>query len=125
MFQKLRARLSRWGSSHVVFLLVAALLLLTISSVSMFGQYPEDPHPLVYLPLDGESPDETTDSSADGITASLINFPSSPFVPGVVSNALQFTGNSHISLNHANSLNFTNGFTISVLYSGRVAPYKT
>jgi len=110
--------LSRWGSSHVVFLLVAALLLLTISSVSMFGQYPEDPNPFVYLSLDGESTDGVIDSSADDITASLLNFPSSPFVPGVVSNALQFTGNSHISLNHANPLNLTNGFTISVLYSG-------
>jgi len=104
--------------NHIV-LSVAALLLIAILSVSMFGQYPEDPHPLVYLSLDGESTDGVIDSSADGITASLINFPPtpSPFVPGVVSNALIFSGNSHVDINNSYHLSFTNGFSISLLIS--------
>jgi len=87
----------------------------------MFGQHPEDPHPFVYLSLDGGSIDGVIDSSADGITSNLVNFPHtpSPFVPGVVSNALMFTVNSYINLQNTSAINFIDGFSISLLFSGK------
>jgi len=73
-----------------------------------------DSHLLLYLSMDGE----TNGAGSGGFSATMANFPEAPFVPGVWSNALQFSSNSYLAVQGVENLLPTNGFTLSMLFSG-------
>jgi len=77
---------------------------------------------ILYLPLDGEA-DDSAPSFTNQPQATMVNFPSSPFVPGVVSNALIFSSNAYLEVRGPTLQNLTNGFSLSFFFLGnRAAP---
>jgi len=83
---------------------VAPLAMLV--SLSQENSTPETS--IVYLPFDGNG-DAGWSAGTNDLSATMLNFPPSPFVPGVVSNALVFSGNSHVDINNSYQLSLSQG----------------
>jgi len=82
-----------------------------------------DSNILLYHSLDGESAEGSGNSG--NWVATMIDFPPSPFVPGLISNALRFAGSSYLSITNGNSVSVGKGFTLSLLFSGTNHTEKT
>ena len=76
------------------------------------------PSAVVHLTLDGEAVMEEQ-TPGPGWAATMVGFPPSPFVSGVISNALAFSGGAYINLDDpSNSLVWSNGISLSALFVG-------
>ena len=116
-------RRSPYGVSRIgsVFL----LMLMAIMGGVLLSDHPlatpGDAQLALYLPLDGETDEHAISPAENEMQAVMVDFPSSPFVPGVVSNALIFSSNAYLQVRGPTLQNLTNGFSLSFFFLGNRA----
>jgi alpha-tubulin suppressor-like RCC1 family protein len=73
---------------------------------------------LGWWPMDALSETGLPDRASNNLVGTLRDFGSTPLVPGLFSNALEFGSNAYVEFPRAGSLNMTGGFTMSMWVMG-------